>query len=95
MISKIIDPKEYNSYYKSYIDLATDDNIVKALKQNLDTVVSFYASVPSDMHDYAYAEGKWTIKDVLLHVIDTERIFTYRAFTFTNSQKGYYTISWL
>ncbi|BAO77466.1 DinB family protein [Winogradskyella sp. PG-2] len=79
MISHNLNHTEYNSYYKAYIDNATNDDIVEGLEKNLETVVEFYSSIRSDKHDYAYAEGKWTVKDVLLHVIDTERIFAYRA----------------
>jgi uncharacterized damage-inducible protein DinB len=71
---------EYNPYYKPYIDAVNKDlGIVEGLKQNLDDVVSFYSNIPKEKHSYAYAEGIWTIKDVLLHIIDTERIFAYRA----------------
>jgi hypothetical protein len=79
MISNNLNPKEYSAYYKIYIDKSTDFNIVDGLKQNLASVVAFYSSIPEQKHDFTYAEGKWTIKDVLLHIIDTERIFTYRA----------------
>lgn len=79
MISNSLDSNEYNLYYKTYIDNATSLNIVEGLIQNLDTVVEFYSNIPQEKHDYAYAEGKWTIKDILLHIIDTERIFAYRA----------------
>ena len=79
MISNHLDANEYNPYYKSYIDNAADKDIVEGLNQNLDSVISFYSAIPDNKHDFAYAEGKWTVKDILLHIIDTERIFTYRA----------------
>ncbi|EDP69736.1 hypothetical protein FBALC1_09402 [Flavobacteriales bacterium ALC-1] len=79
MISNQLNSKEYNSYYTSYIDNASGLNIIEGLKQNLESVVAFYSNLPQEKHDYAYAEGKWSVKDVLLHIIDTERIFTYRA----------------
>lgn len=79
MISQSLDSQEYNNYYQSYIDLAADIDIVRGLEHNLSTVLAFYSSIPSELHNYAYAEGKWTIKDILLHIIDTERIFAYRA----------------
>ena len=79
MISTNLNSNEFHPYYKLYIDNATDLNIIESLKQNLDSVVSFYNGITEEKHDYSYAEGKWTIKDVLLHIIDTERIFTYRA----------------
>ncbi len=87
MISKQLSQNEYNSYYKSYIDNATGIDIVKGLEQNLDNVVSFYMSIPFSKHDYAYAEGKWTVKDVLLHIIDTERVFAYRALRIARQDK--------
>ena len=87
MISKQLNQNEYNSYYKSYIDNATAVDIVKGLEQNLDNVVSFYMSIPFLKHDYAYAEGKWTVKDVLLHIIDTERVFAYRALRIARQDK--------
>jgi hypothetical protein len=87
MISSSLSQNEYHPYYKSYIDKATALDIVKGLERNLDTVMSFYKSIPVVKHDYAYAEGKWTVKDVLLHVIDTERIFAYRALRIARQDK--------
>ncbi len=87
MISNNLNPKEYNSYYKSYIDKSTDFNIVEGLKLNLDAIVSFYSNIPQEKHDYSYAKGKWTVKDILLHIIDTERIFTYRALRIARQDK--------
>ncbi len=79
MISNDLNIKEYNTYYKNYIDKATDVNILKGLRSNLISVVAFYSEIPKEKHNFSYAAGKWTIKDILLHVIDTERIFAYRA----------------
>lgn len=79
MISNKLSQNEYNSYYKSYIDNASNVNIVKGLEENLDTVTTFYSSISKENLDFSYAEGKWTVKDILLHIIDTERVFVYRA----------------
>lgn len=87
MISNNLNQNEYNPYYKSYIDNATVSNIVNGLALNIDTAMSFYSKVPIAKHDYSYAEGKWTVKDVLLHVIDTERIFSYRALRIARHDK--------
>ncbi|WP_299122849.1 DinB family protein [uncultured Winogradskyella sp.] len=87
MISETLKSDEFNTYYKSYIDSSSNINIVKGLKQNLDSVVAFYSAIPAQKHDFAYAEGKWTIKDILLHIIDTERIFTYRALRIARQDK--------
>lgn len=87
MISKNLSLKEYNRYYKAYIDCATDFNIVEGLKQNLVAVTDFYSSIPEQKHDFAYAKDKWSIKDILLHIIDTERIFVYRALRIARQDK--------
>ncbi|WP_439151231.1 DinB family protein [Winogradskyella sp.] len=79
MISDLLNSTEYNPYYKSYIDFAAHSNIILGLKANLDSVVQFYSNIETEKHNYAYAPDKWTIKDILLHIIDTERIFSYRA----------------
>lgn len=87
MILKSLAPKEYNPYYSRYIELASNENIVEGLKYNLNSLVEFYLSIREDKHNYAYAAGKWTIKDVLLHCIDVERIFTYRALRIARNDK--------
>jgi uncharacterized damage-inducible protein DinB len=85
MISDQLNVNEYNPYYKAYIDMASDEDILKGLKLNLVSTVHFLSTIPLDKHDYAYAEGKWTIKEILLHIMDTERIFTYRALRIARS----------
>ena len=87
MTSNHLSPEEYNIYYKNYIDLSTSHNIIEGLKQNLDSIVSFYSNIPQGKLDYVYAEGKWRIKDILLHIIDTERIFAYRALRIARQDK--------
>jgi len=84
---KNLNTNEYNPYYRSYIDKAQQLDAVKGLKENLESVTSFYSSIPKEKHDYAYAEGKWTVKDVLLHIIDTERVFAYRALRIARQDK--------
>ncbi|RNC87295.1 MAG: DinB family protein [Winogradskyella sp.] len=78
---------EYHPYYLPYINLTANDDIVEGLEYNLKHVVEFYNSIPAHKLDYAYAEGKWTIKDILLHCIDAERIFAYRALRISRQDK--------
>ena len=87
MISNTLNNNEYDMYYKWYIDNATSIDIIEGLEQNLDSVVLFYSGLAQDKHNYAYAEGKWTPKDVLLHIIDTERVFAYRALRIAREDK--------
>lgn len=70
---------EYHSYYAHYINLASDYNLPNGLDLSGVNTIKFLESINPEKFDYKYAEGKWTIKELLLHIIDTERIFAYRA----------------
>lgn len=83
----LLNTNEYNSYYKSYIERASKKTINEGLRDNLEKVVNFFKTIPSEKHDYSYANGKWTIKDILLHLIDTERVFAYRALRISRNDK--------
>jgi uncharacterized damage-inducible protein DinB len=74
-----IQSKEFHPYYKTYINLMPDVEMVQALEEGLDDVIQFLESIPSEKLEYRYQENKWTIKEIILHIIDTERIFSYRA----------------
>jgi uncharacterized damage-inducible protein DinB len=78
---------EFNPYYLPYIQLAANQYIVLGLKKNVISVVDFYQNIPSEKLEHAYAEGKWTPKDILLHIIDTERVFVYRAMRIARQDK--------
>lgn len=78
---------EYNPYYQPYIDKVGDEDILNTMKTNCKTVPSFLKSINSDRLDFRYAEGKWTIKEILLHLIDTERVFAYRALRIARHDK--------
>jgi len=83
-----LSPAEYNSYYQPYLDAIDNDMvIVEGLQQNLELVFSVFSNIPEEKHNYAYAKGKWSIKDVLLHIIDTERVFAYRALRIARCDK--------
>ncbi|KAB1068685.1 DinB family protein [Tamlana haliotis] len=85
----ILEPKEYHSYYKTYIDKVPEHiSLLEGLeKGNLD-VISFFESIPEAKLNYSYAEGKWTIKEVFQHMVDTERVLYYRCFTIARGDKS-------
>lgn len=66
-------------YFDRYIYLAEDVDIIKALQIGLEEIKNAPLEQWKAIGDKVYAEGKWTIKDILQHLIDTERIFSYRA----------------
>ena len=70
---------EYHPAYQKYFDLIPNGDLLKILTQNTTETVDLFEALPPAKHDYRYAEGKWTIKQLLMHIIDTERVFAYRA----------------
>lgn len=74
---------EFAPYASMYNDLVPDDGLVlKHLKDNLGKIKNFVLALPAEKLDYRYAEGKWTIKEILVHIIDDERIYAYRTLRF-------------
>ena len=76
---KNLHANEYVPYQMNYIKLVSEQNIVKGLKDKKAEMLHFFGSIPVFKQEFRYEEGKWTIKDLLLHLIDAERIFAYRA----------------
>ncbi len=76
---------EYESFYQTYIDNCGNFGLVEGLTINLDQTNQLFKSIPYDKHEFRYADGKWTIKELLQHIIDSERILTYRALRFSRN----------
>lgn len=74
-----LNSNEFDPYYARYIAKIPDITLRSALDESLAALLDYLTHVPADREDYAYAPGKWTIKQSLQHIIDTERIFAYRA----------------
>ena len=70
---------EYNEYYERYISLVDETEIVAAFENQLREMSELFKSISEEKSAFAYAEGKWTIKEMVGHLIDGERIFGYRA----------------
>jgi len=73
---------EYATSYEGYVSRVPDGDIVGALSKQLEETLALIKSIPEERGNYRYAEGKWTIKELLGHVIDSERVFAYRALRF-------------
>jgi len=73
------EPTEYAPYYEKYVSLVPAGDIAATLAAQLDTTLALWRSVPEELGTHAYAPGKWSIKEMMGHVIDTERIMAYRA----------------
>lgn len=75
---------QYRPYFATYIDLVPDDaDVLQLLKDNKQKTFDLFSSFTNEQAMYTYAEGKWTLKEVLGHMIDTERVLSYRAFVFS------------
>jgi uncharacterized damage-inducible protein DinB len=72
-------PGEYNPYYEKYVSLVAPGDVLPALTSQWEETRAIFSSIPEDRGAYRYAPGKWSIKEMLGHVIDTERIMSYRA----------------
>lgn len=82
-VMKVLDinTSEYDAYYQVYLDqLSSDLKLSDGFQNGKQEVVAFFNSIPNEQHNFAYAEGKWTVKEVFQHLIDTERVFMYRCF---------------
>lgn len=72
-------PEEYNAYYEAYISEVADGRLLETLVAQRDETAALLAGLTEAQADYRYAEGKWSLKEVISHVADAERIFAYRA----------------
>lgn len=79
-------PGEFGEFYQKYIDTVSDDVLAELEMQSLD-FPEFVRSIPPQKADFAYAEGKWTVKELLGHMLDTERIMAYRALRIARNDK--------
>jgi hypothetical protein len=74
-------PSEYHPFYNGYVQLVPEGNFLQLLKENTLQVRSFFNSIRTDKQEHRYQPGKWTVKQILMHMADTERVMSYRALT--------------
>lgn len=73
---------EYNPYYAKYIARVPQGDIIAQLAKQADETAALLAGVSAEKAEYRYAPGKWSIKEVVGHLADAERVFAYRALRF-------------
>ncbi len=69
----------YPSYAANYVNLVEADSTKDAVEKYGNAITDFFKSIPIEKIEYSYAENKWTVKEMLQHIIDAERVFAYRA----------------
>lgn len=72
-------PQDHPAFAGTYISKVREENPVETLEQSIEVLIEQMDAIPEKAAELAYAPGKWTVRQVLRHVIDTERIFAYRA----------------
>ena len=87
MLSTELTNEEYAPFYAGYIEAAANVNLIEELEICLHEFIRFVQNIPMDKFDYRYADGKWTIKEIIQHLIDSERIFSYRALRISRNDK--------
>ncbi len=80
-------PAEYAPYYGKYVSLVPDGDILQTLARQLKDTLALLRSIPESQGNSRYAPEKWSIKELTGHVIDTERIFGYRALRFARNDQ--------
>lgn len=79
--------RESASYYKYYISLTTGTDVLKSLQNQLSQIKKSFGSVPKNKQTFRYAKVKWSVKELLGHITDAERIFGYRALRIARNDK--------
>lgn len=75
-------PDEYAPYYARYLDAVPDGDLLRLLEDGGDEVLGLLRAFSEERGDHRYAPGKWSVKEVVGHIVDTERVFAYRALRF-------------
>ena len=82
------DKNDCNEFYWTYTDKVPQGDILRILGDNGLQTATLLRSIRGDRETYAYAEGKWTIRELAGHMVDTERLFAFRAFWFARGEEG-------
>jgi hypothetical protein len=81
------DETEYDPYYGKYVSLVPAGDVVAVLGSQIEETLALLRSVPEERARFRYAPGKWSVKELVGHLIDTERIFSYRALRFARDDR--------
>jgi uncharacterized damage-inducible protein DinB len=87
MTNEFLKTGEFNPYYGTYIQKTKDLKLKDGLNISGELTISFLKSISKEKLDYRYAEGKWTIKEIVQHLMDAERVFAYRALRIAREDK--------
>ena len=80
-------PEEYPIYFKAYVDAVPQDDMFAALESSAHELVNLLNGLSEEQLNFRYAEGKWSVKEMVGHILDAERIFAYRALRFSRNDQ--------
>jgi hypothetical protein len=80
-------PSNYPAYFQRYVDAVPEEGLAEGFQNQEAAISNFIGAVTEEKSMFAYAPGKWTLKELFQHVIDTERIFAYRALCFARGEQ--------
>ncbi len=78
---------DFPTFYQGYVNNVESDDIIQTLKENHLTSMALFNALTEEHAEHAYEPGKWTIKEVIGHMIDTERVFVFRALSFARGEQ--------
>ena len=78
---------EYAAYYEKYVSRVPEGNILETLNEQITATQKVFGEISEEKSKFRYADGKWSIRELLGHIIDTERVFAYRALRFSRNDK--------
>lgn len=88
MKSNELSNTEYSTFNVTYIRAVNESvELIDGLEHSIDEMISLLENLPIEKLEYRYAQGKWTIKEIIQHIIDAERIFSYRALRISRNDK--------
>jgi len=79
---------DFQKYVQRYLDNIPSENWLEELKESGEKTVEIYSNLSEEQSLFAYDEGKWTLKELLLHLSDTERVFQYRILAFARGEEN-------
>ena len=88
MLLSELPTSEYNPFYHTYVMALGNVELLDELRNGKQVLLSLLEEIPEEKLTYAYAEGKWTLAEALVHMLDTERIFQYRALCIARNDKS-------
>jgi hypothetical protein len=83
-----VSPSEYAPFYETYVNRVPEGDIVDILAGQMADTLALLGSVPPEFEEYRYGPGKWSVREVVGHMVDTERTFGFRALAFSRGDEG-------